>query len=92
MKNIINFAWYNKKINIATLEESQLEEFIKQFKGTTLKQDLYYEDRLLLKSNNYFSERKSNRLLTYYENKKEQEMPTPYQLYQRQKNIYKYAA
>ena len=85
MKNIINFNWYTSKIDIASLEEPQLEDFIMQFKNTTIKQDIYYGDRLLLKSNNYFSERKSDRLLTYYDNKKEQEIPTFY-------HQFKYAA
>lgn len=87
-----HFGWFDKKIDLATLAESQLEELVHQFQNKTLKQDLYYENRLLLKKNKYLSNSLAKQVEVYYSNKKEQARPRPYITYNREIRQQRYAA
>jgi len=70
-----HFGWFNGKLDISSLGESQLEEFISKYEGKHLQHDLYYDNRLLLKKNKYLSSSLAHQIDIYYTNRKEAEMP-----------------
>lgn len=83
---IISFDRKNRSCDIAQMGMSQLEQLLEATVGKRLREDLYFEDTLLLKKNKIFGERYYRRVMRYYENR------THYQPAYRPQQSYRMAA